>query len=84
MAVIRQGGNDPYGGKVMTTQGYKEQRPPVCTNCRQRKVGQLYTTNANGQIVCADCSGSYGEGILRGVCSEGECACDAGDPACGD
>ena len=58
MAVIKQGGGNPYAGKVMTTQGYKEHRAPVCTNCRQRKDGQLYTVNANGQIVCADCSGN--------------------------
>ena len=84
MAVIKQGGSNPYTGKVMTSQGYKEHRAPVCTNCRQRKEGQLYTQNANGQIVCADCSGSYGEGILRGVCDEDECHCDRTDPACGD
>ena len=84
MAVIKQGGSNPYSGKVMTTQGYKEHRAPVCTSCRQRKEGQLYTVNANGQTVCADCSGRYGEGVLKGVCSEDECACDRTDPACGD
>lgn len=84
MAVIRQGGSNPYTGKVMTTQGLKDHRAPVCTNCRQRKEGQLYTVNANGQIVCADCSGSYGIGILKGVCDEDECTCDRTDPACGE
>lgn len=62
---------------VMTTMGYRQNRPPVCTVCRERKVGQLYTTNPNGQVVCADCSGSMGSGVLRQEC------CDPNTCACG-
>lgn len=64
MAVIKQGGTNPYPGQVNTTQGMKEKRPPVCPLCRERKDG-LYTMNANGQIVCAACSGRFGRGVLE-------------------
>lgn len=83
MAVIKAGGSNPYAGKVMTTQGYKDHRAPVCTSCRQRKEG-LYTMNANGQIICADCAGKKAEGVLTGVCSTDECPCDNTDPACAE
>lgn len=75
MAVVRQGGN-PNVGKVMTTTGLKEARPPVCTNCRERRPG-LYTLDANGSLVCGQCSGSFGEGILRDKCDPDTCACGA-------
>lgn len=74
MAVIRQGAN-PNAGRITTTMGMREPRPPVCNSCRKRKEGQLYTVNANGQVVCADCSGSFGEGVLRGVCDPETCDC---------
>lgn len=76
MAIVRQGGY-PTGQSVMTTMGLRSPRPPVCTNCRERKSGQLYTVDPNGQVVCADCSGSAGEGVLRGSCDPENCACGA-------
>lgn len=63
MAVIRQGGNNPHSGKVNTTMGLYEPRPPLCEKCHERK-DQLYTKNVNGQTVCADCAGSAGRGVL--------------------
>jgi hypothetical protein len=83
MAVIKQGGQNPYAGQVMTTKGYMMPRPPVCTNCRERKEG-LYTRDANGQLVCADCSGSFGAGVLKGICSEYDCACGGDCPDNGE
>ncbi|HSE46751.1 MAG TPA: hypothetical protein VLA89_15625 [Gemmatimonadales bacterium] len=76
MAVIKQGGSNPYQGKVMTTMGYKDPRPLLCFVCGQRKEG-LFTINANGQQICSDCAGPKNAGALKGVCCEGECACGA-------
>ena len=65
MVVIKQGGSNPYAGQVNTTMGMRDSRAPVCWICHERKTGQLYTFNSNGQLVCADCSGSFGRGVLR-------------------
>ncbi len=65
MPLIKQGGTNPYTGQTLTTTGYKNHRPPVCTKCRERKEDELYTFDANGQLVCASCSGNYGRGVLR-------------------
>ena len=83
MAIVKQGGSNPYAGKVMTSMGYRESRPPLCMSCGERKEG-LYTVNANGQQVCADCAGSRDKAVLRGCCDPGSCACgkveaDGGD-----
>lgn len=75
MALVKHGGHGASTANVMTTMGLRAPRPPVCTSCRERKVGQLYTTNANGQVVCGDCSGSVGRDVLRGVCDPENCAC---------
>ena len=83
MAVLKQGGSNPYSGQVMTTMGYMKPRPPVCTKCRERKE-QLYTRDANGQLVCADCAGSMGIGVLKGVCVNGDCPCGADCPENGE
>lgn len=61
MAIIKQGGD--AAGQVMTTMGPREPRFAVCPLCRERKSG-TYTVNANGQVVCGDCSGSLGRGIV--------------------
>lgn len=86
MAIVKQGGFSPNTGQVTTSMGLREPRPQVCTKCRERKQGQLYTIDPNGGVVCGDCSGSMGEGILRGVCDEAACAChstevDVADPS---
>lgn len=75
MAIIKQGGSNPNSGKVTTTMGIREPRAPICEVCGERKTGQLYTINANGQKTCADCSGRVGEGVLKGVCDPENCAC---------
>ena len=75
MALVKQGGGNPNAGKVVTTMGLREPRPPVCEKCKERK-NQLYTRNANGQIVCADCAGSFGKGVLVATgCEDEDCAC---------
>lgn len=84
MSVVHNGGTGE--SRVMTTRGLRKPRPPECTVCRLRKEGQLYTVNPNGQLVCADCSGTYGEGVLRQECCDGDsCPCgvkrDEPDPA---
>jgi hypothetical protein len=64
MAVVKQGGSNPYAGSVNTTMGMRSRRPPECALCRERKDAELYTVNANGQVVCSKCSGSLGRGVL--------------------
>lgn len=71
MPLIKQGGSDPYSGQDFTTTGYKAHRPPVCMKCGERKKG-LYSINVNGQLVCADCMGRAGEGVLSSEVSDGE------------
>lgn len=62
MPLVRQGG-DPNAGKVMTTMGPREPRPPVCPICRERRPG-MYTVGVNGQVICSICAGSAAEGVL--------------------
>lgn len=81
MAVIKQGGSNPYAGKVMTTMGYKEPRPMLCYVCGQRKDGN-FTVNANGQPMCPDCAGPKNAGALTGTCDPENCACGQPDDSC--
>lgn len=77
MAIKKVGGGNPYAGQVMTTQGYRAPRPPLCLVCGQRKEGQIYTINGNGQQVCADCAGEKHAQVLK-ACANGagdDCAC---------
>lgn len=76
MAILKKGGSNPYQGKVMTTLGYRDQRPMLCYVCGERKEGN-FTVNANGQPTCPDCAGPNHAKALTGVCCEGECACGA-------
>lgn len=85
MAIIRQTGHTANAGRVTTTMGLREPRPPVCTRCRERRENVLYTIDPNGQIICGECSGSIGAGVLKGVCDPDNCACgkdnDEPDPS---
>lgn len=74
MAVIRQGGN-PMSGKVMTSMGLKDIRPPICNKCRERKEGQIYSRDANGNFNCEDCAGNKQKEMLKGSCDPEKCAC---------
>jgi len=78
MSVIRQGGSNPYQGKVMTSMGMREARPPLCMKCGERKDG-IYTINGNGQQVCPDCAGPKHREALTGVCDPENCACGNAD-----
>jgi hypothetical protein len=80
MAIVKQGGSDPYKGKVMTTMGYRDSRPMLCYVCGERKDGN-FTVNANGQATCPDCAGEKHRLVLTG-CDPESCACgkcDDGD-----
>lgn len=79
MAIVKQTGPNPNAGKVNTTMGLRAPRAPLCTQCRERKDGQLYTVNPNGQLICADCAGAKGEGVLKGTCDPENCACGRTD-----
>lgn len=61
MALIKQGGD--ASDQIMTTMGLRKYRAAICPLCHERKPG-TYTVNVNGQVVCADCSGDYGRGIV--------------------
>lgn len=74
MAVIKQGGSNPYKGKVMTTMGYREARAPLCMACGERKDG-IYTRNGYGQEVCPDCASPNDREVLVGKCDPENCAC---------
>ena len=76
MAIIKQGGGNPYAGKVMTTLGYREPRPMLCFVCKERKDG-VFTVDGNNNPMCSDCAGPKHAPALTGVCCEGDCACDA-------
>jgi len=80
VAIIKQGGSNPYDGQVMTTQGYKNRRPPRCQSCGGFKEG-LYVQNGYGQFVCPDCAKPSERVILTG-CDPESCAC--GEPCDGD
>lgn len=72
MAIIKLGGSDPYKGQVLTSMGYREQRPMLCYVCGERKPGS-FTVNGNGQPTCSDCS-PKDAAALKGVC-DADCAC---------
>lgn len=77
MAIKKTGGSNPNAGQVTTTMGMRASRPPLCLRCGLRKEGQLYTINANGQQVCADCAGGSNLAILA-PCENGlgaDCGC---------
>lgn len=63
MAVIKQGGENPYKHQVNTTMGMRARRPMLCMKCGLRKDG-LFTINANGQPVCPDCASPHDRAIL--------------------
>lgn len=63
MALKKEGGSNPYAGQEWTSTGPKGRRPKECWKCRERKDG-LMTVDPNGQLICAECSGAYGRGIL--------------------
>lgn len=65
MAVIHQGGSNPNAGKVTTTMGLREKRAPVCNKCRERKDGQIYSRDPNGNFVCEDCANSRQRAMLK-------------------
>ncbi len=75
MSVVKQGGSNPYGAKVTTSMGLREPRAPLCTKCRERKNGMLYTLDANNQLICADCAGPGALGVLKSDCDPENCAC---------
>lgn len=75
MAIVKQGGSNPYHGKVMTTMGYRDPRAPLCMQCGEYKNGQLYTVNGYGQAICADCAGPKNAPVLKGHCDPDDCAC---------
>lgn len=82
MAIIKQGGSNPNAGKVTTTMGLRERRPPLCMSCGQRNPG-IYTINGYGQQVCPDCAGEKHRLVLTD-CDPLTCACgrcDAGESA---
>lgn len=66
MALIKQGGS-PNNGKITTTMGIKDYRAPVCVTCRERKEGQIYSRDPNGQLRCEDCAPSKHKDILSGA-----------------
>lgn len=80
MAIRKEGGSNPYRGKVMTTMGYRAPRPPLCMSCGGRKEDQIYTISTNGQVICADCASPKDQGILKGCCNPDTCACGQVEP----
>lgn len=71
MAIKKVGGKNPNAGKVTTTMGLRDRRPPLCMKCGERRPGQLYSVNANGQEVCADCAGDREQAVLApAACAE--------------
>lgn len=61
--------------RVNTTMGMRRKNP-LCYKCRKEVPGdQLLTLNVYNQPVCPDCAGEPVKSALRGVCSEGNCAC---------
>lgn len=74
-------GVNPQAGRVMTTQGYRERRPPRCMKCGERKDDGLYTVNPNGQAVCPDCAGAKHAAVLKGTSCGPDCTCS---PECRD
>jgi hypothetical protein len=56
MAVVRQSGVNPNAGKVNTTMGLREARPPLCWTCHERREGEIYGISANGAPICSTCA----------------------------
>ena len=77
MAVIKQGGSNPYEGQVMTTMGYRGPRPPLCQACGHRRENQNYTIDGNGRTVCADCAPERDRDILRYLSEAGDATGEA-------
>ena len=73
MAIVKQGGSDPYAGKVMTTMGLRDRRGMLCMVCGERKDGN-FTVNGYGQPVCPDCASPKDRIVLTG-CDPETCAC---------
>ena len=53
MPLINQ--NDPT--LVNTTMGLRKRKPPVCWTCRERREGEIYGIDPNGNPICATCRG---------------------------
>jgi hypothetical protein len=75
VSIVKQGGTNPYGAKVTTSMGLREPRAPLCTRCRLRKDGELYTLDANNQLICATCAGPKNHKVLKGTCDPENCPC---------
>lgn len=85
MAVLKQGGGNPYAGKVMTTNGPKDPDKRQCQACGLAKTDELFTIDANGKAVCPACAGSNARRALLGVahrtdCEDGLCGCIDREP----
>lgn len=48
--------------EMTTTDSIKKSKPEICRTCGLRKE-QLYTLDANGRPMCADCSRALGRPI---------------------
>lgn len=88
MAVIKQGGSNPYAGLMTTSTGMKE-FSRRCMNCGLKKDDDIFTVNANGKAVCSDCASGLNRRVVRADCEDGVCTCrepedgrleDASDP----
>lgn len=55
MAIIKQGGFSPNPNQINTTMGMRANRPPLCWKCRERREGELYGIDPNGQPICETC-----------------------------
>jgi hypothetical protein len=75
VSIVKQTGPNPNSGKVTTSMGLREPRAPLCTRCRERKNGQLYTLDANNQLICSDCANPRDQRVLKGTCDPENCAC---------
>ena len=51
-------------GAVSTTMGLRKRRPPMCSECGQRKDTVL-VGNANGGYVCSDCAKAQDVELMR-------------------
>lgn len=80
MAVIKQGGKNPYAGKVMTTRGPRDPDKRLCMACGELKADGLFTINGYGQAVCPDCASPKQARPLRADCEDGVCTCVDREP----
>ena len=80
MVIIRQQGIPAReAGQVMTSRGLQAVRPPECNTCRERKAGQIYSRNPNGDFVCEDCASPKDQALLKGTCDPDVCPCGRTD-----